>query len=82
MIQHSYCDCCGGTDIELDSTSVKLNLDKISSCDKCYHTHVENTSYFFCSLSCFLDYMKDVSAGSKKIEFDRYKNSVIKIHNL
>ena len=75
MMQIVHCDHCGGSSIGLDTVFVDVNLKKSRWCEKCRKTDTETTLYFFCSLSCFIEYMKKVDAGDAKIEFDRYRDT-------
>ena len=70
MMQLSHCEYCGGTTIELNSVSVSVELKKSNACDKCYHSHTQTQNHFFCSMGCFLAYMKDVSDGRTTIRWN------------
>jgi len=66
MMQICHCNQCGNDLIELDAVSVNVELSKSHHCDKCYHSHEEKTTYFFCSLECFVAYCKQ--GGEFKFE--------------
>jgi hypothetical protein len=76
MMQIIHCVECGGSDIRLGSTSVDIVLNKHNHCDKCYKSHTEKQTFFFCSEDCFLKHMKKVVEGTAKIEWRDYSQFI------
>ena len=72
MMQIIHCNECGGDNIALESVSVDVNLSMHHHCDKCYHSHEEKQTYFFCSLACFIAYVNKVAQGKAEFRFKTY----------
>ena len=72
MMQIVNCNECGGSHIGLNSISVNVNMSKHHSCDKCYRTHEEMQTYFFCSLPCFRAYIDKVAQHKAEFRFKTY----------
>jgi hypothetical protein len=69
MIQTVKCKECGGEYIGLDNISVDVIFTEHIYCDKCRNSHQSNQSFFFCSQTCFNNYIKKVVEGKAKMHW-------------
>ncbi len=70
MIQMLYCEKCGTPEIALNAISVDISLNKNEWCKCCNTTKNEKQNHFFCSIGCFMEYMKDLIKNKKKLEWE------------
>lgn len=65
MLSFVTCRTCGNHNIAFGDTSVTVNYNKSERvCDKCNNIHTESHSDFFCSKSCFTEWMiKEVESN-------------------
>jgi hypothetical protein len=69
MVQIIKCETCDGDTIPLGGVSVELSLVKSDFCKHCYRTDTQKQHHFFCSLSCFHDFMLKVTNGETELEW-------------
>jgi hypothetical protein len=76
-MQIVHCKNCNESTIGFGTTSVNVTFKKHKQpCDKCNHTDTEEQNHFFCSDTCFFDYIKRISDGDYECNFNWKKWTV------
>ena len=75
MMQIVKCETCGGDTIPLGGVSVDVTLNKSKFCEHCYETNTEKQHHFFCSLTCFHDFMLKIINGEVELKWKRTRFS-------
>jgi hypothetical protein len=59
MLQTIGCKNCGKQSLGLNSTWVDVTLTQTKWCEHCRNSKDFKQNYFFCSVECFNQYVKD-----------------------
>lgn len=70
MMQIILCENCKQSSIPFGQVSVDIDLKKSEKCcEHCNSTKNEAQHYFFCSMNCFMEYMRKVIEGKKTFKW-------------
>lgn len=63
------CKKCDGSSIGLGNVSVNVILSKLTWCEHCRETKTEKQNTFFCSLSCFQKFIRDINYDNTEFKW-------------
>ena len=69
MMQVINCKQCGNSSLPFGNVSVSLDLVKSNYCEHCRKSETQKQYYFFCSIGCLVEYMKQVLDGNKELKW-------------
>ena len=64
-----HCEYCGNSSLPFEGVHVNLELNRSKiSCNHCNNVIDEKQSMMFCTIDCFVEYMRQVLDGNRELD--------------